>query len=254
VADRRIACPDCGKLISRAAKACPECGWAPNRPSRLAAAVLAWTLGGFGAHKFYVGKTTEGVISLLLFWTFIPTIIAMLEGFAILSMSDQAFWTHYGCETRTDGIPEPPRPSMSKANAIRWSVTGFFLLMAFGWIATPELRIAAFVPLLVAIFISPPIWRWLTTDALGVKVRRLTSQSFQWVFGILFLLVSPLNIFFQPEKTAAVPAIMLLGFCLLPVPWAALYRRFDDKERVVRGARWGLAIVACLAGALLDRP
>ena len=48
------------------------------------AAILAFTLGWFGAHKFYLGKMKSGIIYLLFFWTFIPFFISIVEGFGYL--------------------------------------------------------------------------------------------------------------------------------------------------------------------------
>ena len=43
--------------------------------------LLALFLGGFGAHKFYMGHIGLGVLYLLFFWTFIPAIVALVEIF-----------------------------------------------------------------------------------------------------------------------------------------------------------------------------
>jgi pSer/pThr/pTyr-binding forkhead associated (FHA) protein len=58
---------------------------------RVTAALLALLLGGIGAHKFYLGKTAEGILYLLFSWTGIPAIIALIEGIQYLSMTDEAF-------------------------------------------------------------------------------------------------------------------------------------------------------------------
>ena len=42
-------------------------------------ALLAVFLGGFGAHKFYMGQLGIGIIYILLSWTFIPLVIALIE-------------------------------------------------------------------------------------------------------------------------------------------------------------------------------
>lgn len=42
--------------------------------------LLAIFFGGLGLHKFYAGKASQGVIYLLLCWTFIPAIIGFIEG------------------------------------------------------------------------------------------------------------------------------------------------------------------------------
>lgn len=41
--------------------------------------VLAFFLGGFGAHKFYAGKIGSGIAYLLFCWTAIPALIAFFE-------------------------------------------------------------------------------------------------------------------------------------------------------------------------------
>mgnify|MGYP002883516403 FL=1 len=41
--------------------------------------VLALFLGGFGAHKFYFGQIGLGIIYFLFCWTFIPSLIGLVE-------------------------------------------------------------------------------------------------------------------------------------------------------------------------------
>ena len=47
--------------------------------SKIAAALLAFFLGGFGIHKFYLGQPIWGIIYLLLCWTFLPALIAVVD-------------------------------------------------------------------------------------------------------------------------------------------------------------------------------
>lgn len=101
-------CSDCGKVISERAEICPRCGvrqlappsssggTARNGKSKIAAALLAFFLGGFGVHKFYLGQVGWGLVYLLFFWTFIPAIIAFIEFILLLTMSDEAFDRKYG--------------------------------------------------------------------------------------------------------------------------------------------------------------
>lgn len=58
--------------------------------------MLAFFLGGFGVHKFYLGRIGAGVLYLLFFWTFIPAIIAFIEMIIYITMSDEAFAAKYG--------------------------------------------------------------------------------------------------------------------------------------------------------------
>ena len=54
--------------------------------NRFIAALLAIFLGGFGVHKFYLGKW-NGIFYLLLCWTYVPVIIAFIEGVLYLVVS-----------------------------------------------------------------------------------------------------------------------------------------------------------------------
>lgn len=45
--------------------------------------LLTFFLGHFGAHRFYLGDTLLGLLYALFFWTFIPTIVALVELFLI---------------------------------------------------------------------------------------------------------------------------------------------------------------------------
>lgn len=44
-------------------------------------ALLAFFLGGLGAHHFYMGKIGLGFLYLVFCWTFFPAIIALIEAF-----------------------------------------------------------------------------------------------------------------------------------------------------------------------------
>ena len=100
-------CVKCGTELVDDAKFCPKCGYkqfkdnddglsddlkgvvstegSDSSPkSRAIAAVLAWFLGGFGGHRFYVGKTQSAILMAVFFWTFIPSIIALIDFIIIL--------------------------------------------------------------------------------------------------------------------------------------------------------------------------
>lgn len=103
-------CSECGAAIKAKAEICPKCGVrqmgkplainlgpvANNGKSRMAAALLAFFLGFFGAHKFYLGQIGLGIIYLLFSWTFIPAIVAFIEFILLLTMSDERFDQKYG--------------------------------------------------------------------------------------------------------------------------------------------------------------
>ena len=103
-------CPNCGNNISDDSKFCPSCGariqnsandssymsedlnkaihpegvYNESPKSRAIAAILAWFLGVFGAHLFYVGRTTGGILSAVFFWTGIPALVAFIQFIIIL--------------------------------------------------------------------------------------------------------------------------------------------------------------------------
>lgn len=121
-------CPQCGAPVDANAKKCEYCGAAVAQPqqtaqtqaqpqqvvyvqqntvnneranwpvkSKIVAGILALLLGGIGVHKFYLGQTTKGIVYLLLCWTYIPGILAFIEGIMILCSNDENFQIKYKC-------------------------------------------------------------------------------------------------------------------------------------------------------------
>lgn len=64
--------------------------------SKVTAAILAFFLGGFGIHKFYLGNVGLGIVYLIFCWTFIPAFIAFIEGIILICTSDAEFSRKYG--------------------------------------------------------------------------------------------------------------------------------------------------------------
>ena len=119
-------CPQCGAPAPENATKCEYCGAAikssapatPAQPqvvyvqqpqaanperanwpvkNKVVAAVLAFLLGGLGVHKFYLGETGKGILYLLFCWTYIPSLIAFVEGIIILTSNDENFQIKYKC-------------------------------------------------------------------------------------------------------------------------------------------------------------
>lgn len=107
-ADQRH-CHGCGNIIHASAPTCPQCGAQQFRDqassqfsggvtkSRVTAAVLAFLLGGLGVHKFYCGKIGFGFLYLIFFWTWIPALVALVEGVIFLTgaSTDEEFTRKY---------------------------------------------------------------------------------------------------------------------------------------------------------------
>jgi TM2 domain-containing membrane protein YozV len=101
-------CSECGAIIKAKAEICPKCGVrqgitisslgavAPNGKNKLAAILLAVFLGSFGLHKFYLKKYVLGVAYLLFCWTFIPSVLGVIDAIMLLLMSEEDFVLKYG--------------------------------------------------------------------------------------------------------------------------------------------------------------
>lgn len=125
-------CTSCGEKILRKAVICPKCGCAQanfngnyySEKNRVMAALLAFFIGPFGGHWFYIGKKKDGILlliySILSLLTFvicfvyaeisvasesaqallvlfalvivlIPCIIAFISGIKFITMTDEEF-------------------------------------------------------------------------------------------------------------------------------------------------------------------
>ena len=62
---------------------------------KLIQSALAIFLGGIGAHKFYQGKTFQGVMYLIFCWTFLPGFVGFIEGVRYLFMPVEDFYEQY---------------------------------------------------------------------------------------------------------------------------------------------------------------
>ena len=124
--DMNNLCPQCGAPVDANAKKCEYCGAAIQQPAqaqaqaqpqqvvyvqqpvndaranwpiknKIVAGILAILLGSIGIHKFYLGQIGKGILYLLFCWTYIPAIIALIEGVMILCSNDENFQIKYKC-------------------------------------------------------------------------------------------------------------------------------------------------------------
>lgn len=59
--------------------------------NKVIAGLLGILLGGFGAHKFYLGRWGMGLVYILFSWTYIPSIIGFIEGIVYLLSNEENF-------------------------------------------------------------------------------------------------------------------------------------------------------------------
>lgn len=75
---------------------------------RMTAVILALTLGGFGAHKFYLGEKLQGYGHLIFCWTLIPFLLSWIDAIQLYSMSRVSFNLTYNVEAIIASIPFEP--------------------------------------------------------------------------------------------------------------------------------------------------
>jgi TM2 domain-containing membrane protein YozV len=59
--------------------------------SKSTATILALLLGGIGIHRFYLNQNFLGILCLLFCWTFIPSLIALIDFIIFIFMSEESF-------------------------------------------------------------------------------------------------------------------------------------------------------------------
>jgi len=111
-----VCCMACGKEIDCAAATCPACSTpqkaAGGGKNKIVAALLAFFLGAFGVHRFYLGKWW-GTFYLLFFWTLIPNVVGVVESIVFLATGNEAWDAKYN-----GGVPSAGRSNPAIAIAI----------------------------------------------------------------------------------------------------------------------------------------
>lgn len=117
----RNFCQRCGTAAAPGQAVCLSCGsglsgatGSGGEKSKVAAGLLGILLGGFGAHKFYLGYNNAAVIMLVvtlvgfcsvfffigLLFVWVPSIVGLIEGIMYLTKSDDDFNQTYVVEKR----------------------------------------------------------------------------------------------------------------------------------------------------------
>jgi TM2 domain-containing membrane protein YozV len=68
--------------------------------NRKIAIALAFFLGTFGVHRFYLGQVFRGVIYAVFFTTLVPTFLGIIDAIVFMGMSDEEFDRRYNKEAR----------------------------------------------------------------------------------------------------------------------------------------------------------
>jgi len=64
-------------------------------PNKNLTAIFAIFLGSFGIHHFYVGNMRRGILYLIFCWTYIPSLIGLIEGLLLFCMTEEKFHKTY---------------------------------------------------------------------------------------------------------------------------------------------------------------
>ena len=109
---RDVFCPSCGTKVPENVKFCPNCGGQiypvseaakAGKKDKLVAGLLAIVLGGLGIHYFYLGKTTAGVLTIVISLVSrgIWLVVMLIQGILMLTMSEEDFNSKYVDNDRT---------------------------------------------------------------------------------------------------------------------------------------------------------
>ena len=138
-------CRACGQGIHEMAASCPNCGASQQRVapgfirSQTVAVVLAALLGSLGIHRFYLGKPVSGVLYLLFSWTGVPSMVATVEVFFMIFMSQDAWARKYNL-----GVLSAPVPLLIRILAL---IIPFILIAGlFSQVAMPVFELYRSAP------------------------------------------------------------------------------------------------------------
>ncbi|MBR2954427.1 MAG: TM2 domain-containing protein [Clostridia bacterium] len=81
-------CSNCGKTIDPTASVCLNCGFAVKKninSDKMMLAIVALLVGTFGIHNFMMGESKKGIVKILLCWTGISSIIALIDAIKLFT-------------------------------------------------------------------------------------------------------------------------------------------------------------------------
>lgn len=91
----RGLCSNCEQRTHAVAASRANLSMVRPRKNRGLAAGMAVLLGGFGAHKFYLGRIGWGFAYLMFSWTLLPSIAGVVEGVKYAMTPEERFQAKY---------------------------------------------------------------------------------------------------------------------------------------------------------------
>ncbi len=104
-ADAVCYCVKCGTVIRSGQTKCPKC-FTPvtefSSKDKVTAGLLAFFLGGLGVHRYYLGQWW-GLVYLFFWWTFIPSVVSVIEAIIFWSTAKESWDEKYGQVPKSSG-------------------------------------------------------------------------------------------------------------------------------------------------------
>ncbi len=82
---------------------------------------LSIMLGGIGIQKFYLGQTKRGILHVLFFWTFIPTILCVIDLLKFTFMTEEEFDEKYNKIELTNNSSNNKKDSKIIKQSLKYS-------------------------------------------------------------------------------------------------------------------------------------
>lgn len=79
--------------------------------NKIVAAIFALFLGGYGIHRFYLRKSTSGLLYVLFCWSLVPGILGIVEAIRLFVMPQDKFHLKYNINANPNSKHEPKTPN-----------------------------------------------------------------------------------------------------------------------------------------------